>query len=738
MFDVFILLYRIAVLLLPASGDFLTATTNGKIIYQREFLMQDVSACINRETHSHIYQTGGIYTCLARHISHCSHKPSRMHISHLRDLYSNSYCGNIFLQSRHVTFQHSRNFQVQFHTDFFVHVSFIIFKFEMEDTWGRHGLYLSDTASNNSVFYHGTRIPWTVIMTSNKATIKIHTVMYKVYQLHVFYSSYDMQWLSEIQNVGCFRFAAHFRYNTKSLPQTQNNYQINRFQFFLISAYLFKIGFTFSSFSVSNSSIVIYDGPGKLANILSTLNCTVTFTNLEFVASTFIAYIQIDESQSHNPPNITIDLQALEPHYPQCEIDDKNTVIAESNPHHNSACRIDRNGVLGALNMFVESYVFIGPTAFGNSPEFHFPCESGGLFIIMSTKTLRICENRADFMIYGEHVEVHAMVVWLKGYSQGLLRITIHHSECGNQFLELQNNHKFINKRPKLIDETAVCHRYICPPLLKADQKYCKFNISSHSGSLGVTKLEINLSNTIDKCIPQYHNNNREHAINISGKKHNNWPLGNIEHFEELKPIKSLPLIYLFVYLIESTISLPYVCLWYRRTEQLSLKVRYGTCRYEPKIRKKVTYSVDGVGVITPECHNTVYRVSLFTSRHLIFKEDMTRIHKGSTIAVWYGNQCPASCRNYSYVVRVLDKHRDKIYEYKSAVGDDLHVGFYHRGLRIIIIGPELPCVWQPECAIEIILFPLQYITGTSEEQTWTDRKRYQFFTKRYGLVISP
>ena len=736
MFDLFIILYRIAVLLVPASGDFLTATTNGKTIHQREFLMQDVSACINRETHSLIYQTGGIYTCLARHISHCSHKPSRMHDSHLRDISNTSYCGNLFLHFLYVTFQHHSNFQVRLHPHFFVHMSFIIFKFEMEYTWGRHGLFLSDTASNNSVFYHGTRIPWTVIMTSNKATIKIQTVMYKDYQLHVFYSAYDRQWLSKTQSVGCFRFAAHFRYNTNSLPQTQHNTQVNRFQFFVISAYLFKIGFIFSSFSESNSSIVIYDGPGKLAYILSTLDCTVTFTNLAIVASTFIAYIQIDEPQSHNPPNITIDLRALEPQYPQCEIDDKNTVIAESNPHHNSACRIARHGRLGALNLFVESYVFIGPTAFGNSAEFHFPCESGGLYM-MSTKTIRICENKTHFMLFGETIEVHAMVVWLKGYSQGRLRITIHHSECETLFLELQDKHQFMNNRSKLLDDSAVCHRYICPPLLKSDQKYCKFNISSHSGSLGVTKLEINLSNTIDKCIPQYHDNNRELAIDISGRKHNDWPLGNIEHAKELKPITSLPVNYFFEYLIESTISLPYICSSKKRTQQLSLKVRFGTCRYESKTRTRMAYWVDGWGVITPECHNTVYRVSLFSSRHLIFKEDMTRIHKGSTISVWYGNQCPASCRNYTYVVRVLDKHRDKVYEYKSAVGDDLHVGFYHRGLRIIIIGPELPCVWQPECDIEVILFPLQYITGTSEEQTWTERKTYQFFTKRYGLVIS-
>ena len=734
--------HLVYVILVQAQNNHLTATPNENSVYQMGLLIKDVNSCIWKHYNMNNLadSTNSIKHCFVTRKKHCIHK-RRVQANEYIDIFisRNVYCTNIVLENN---YDYPRKLVVnrQFLLGYVILVDFIIFDFEFDRRLGLILKYINDNNNKKTYFYHGKRNPWTIITNSDKVIITIKTMVYRKYKLHLFYSSYRRHWLSHFQFINDASFYYSLNIRTFALAEFQKEIKIERFQYTYFSLHLRKFQLSISPFNKSKTDLTLYDGPGRLANILVRLSHGSSFKTLNFKTSSFIAYLQLDMAVAGEIDNVTIVIRTIRSEYPLCNITDRKLVSVESSEHHNTICRLYSRTYKMSMNLRVNKFIFEGAKT-GLSKNYRYNCQYGGIVFILIFKhshiyqnsLLKICDSRSHFTLRSKSSVFDALVIWLKGYSRGSLLATIFPSDCVQYELELLGRPDTIKHNVRfIIDDSTSCVRYVCPPVQSSYQKHCHFSLQSKGGSLGIVKLKISQSETISTCIPEYQTEKRKPMSHLYGTLINNWPIGDKETFNLTLSLNRERVIF-FKYLINGDVSLPYLCANNNRRKQMSIMFTTSACGRIHKSTYRVTFPVNSMQAFTNDCHDFVFILNSNVNELLMKEDTRSRIYEGLIVKSNYGKHCPSSCRNHTIIVHVLDKSSNRVYKYTSNVGKKINTILYHHGMHIIVHGPKYPCEWIKSCEIEVY-FGVNHLDVNMQKQTTTweyDSKFYHYYNRR-------
>ena len=729
--------------LAQAHDTHLTATPNGNSVNQMALLIKDVDSCIWKyfNMHTLIDSTKSIKHCFVKRKIHCIQTRSAQASKHIEIFISrNVYCTNIALENN---YDYPRQLVVsrQFLIGYSILVDFIIFDFEFNTKYGTHGLileYINNYKERNAYFYHGKRIPWTTIIDSDKVTITIKTIVYRKYKLHIFYSSYKWHWLSHFQLVNDASFEHSLDIRTHALIEFKRRSKIERFQYALFSKPLRAFSVSISPLRKSKTDLTLYDGPGRLSNVLVQLSHGSSFKIQHFKTSSFTAHLQLDMSVAGEIDKFTILIRVIGSAYPLCNMTDKLHISVESSQNENTICRLYSRTYKASMNLKVNTFIFDGAkTGLSNSL---FDCQYGGIvftpFLKPSHKLqhtlLKICDSRSHFTLYSKSYVFDALVIWFKGYSRGSLLASAFPSDCVQYELELLGRPIVTYNMRFIIDDRAYCVRYICPPLQSSYQKYCHFSLKTKGGSLGIVKIVISQTETINTCIPEYHSARRKHVAQLYGAMVNNWPIGNKETFNLTRVINRKSVIF-FKYLINGEVSLPYFCSANNKRKQMSIMLFTSICHRNRITMTRFNYHVNNMQAVTKDCYAFMFTLKSNVNELLMKEDTRSKTYKGVIIKSSYGTHCPNRCRHHTIVVRVLDKSSNSVYEYTSNVGEKINTLLYHYGMHITVIpSSKSPCKWKHHCNVEIY-FDMNYLDDSMPTQTrWEyDSKFYRYYNRQ-------
>ena len=730
----------VILLFLPLhQGKFLTATRNENSISQLELLMEDAYHCIKQECHAASLRVfiKTFRTCLLEHNKHCNTRGYTL-LRNLTSTNTHPYCTHIVLENNY----HDTSPMIihsHFLSGYIILVDFVIFDFEWQENDGMHGLLINHqkyNGINSSIFFNGKRLPWTTLIDNNKVTILIKTVLYRKYKLNLFYSSYKLFWLFRIHQVDSMAVSGKTHIKTHSLSAVQPRYKIERFQYTVLALGLNQLKL-FILATQSNTKLTVYDGPGHLANILFQMNCIRKCVDQHVTTSTFSAYIQIDFMSLDQFDNITIHVEKFENTvYPICRHGSNKHIYTQFSENQNSICRIYIRGSKASVALRVNTFIFDGArTAISEQRQSN--CQYGGIYYFSGiphfkrSATLRICETRSYFTLASKGPIFDGLVVWFKGYSKGSLSAYAISSKCIQYELELFGNPTVTSQRIVTVDDTTECLGYICPPLQTSYQTFCKILLRSSGGSLGIIKLIISQSDTINTCIPEYSSEKNDQLIQVQGIEINNWPLGKKETFHIFRKIKE-PVIFNFKYLLSVDILSSFVCSQFDKRKQTMIMFITSTCKIIKKDGISVTSPINNIHALKPDCYSSSYT---FNSQlnELLFKEAKGKFYKGFFVESSYHPDCPQQCRRHTIIMRVWHRMSNRVYEYVTNIGEEIQTVLYHNGLHMKIIGPEYPCNFIDACSnVEVAFDEYDLDYKLHSDFTWRyNAKDYQYFKRR-------
>ena len=705
-----------SLLLLITCCNAVTLSGKTKLNHQErlQLILYDITSCISRYhtiyTHRSIQR---ILFCMMSKISHCvQHEaPDYIKRDHL------ILCG--------IFSKHGRKHQEPLTTIALITyndyvLNFDVNKFDFE--WHRsgctvHNMIVFDSADNKSSLYCGKRLPWTMTAVGHKASIHITTSPYRHYHITSFYSSYKPLWLSKF-------LLSHRVYNMWSAFLHLSLFPVShRFKIDVVSFYLIVdpwliiiIDVSWNVSASNNTSITIHDGPGQLSSTLAKYTAKTSSTNFQVKTTTFSAFIQIK-----NPPNVKNNIQvktaSLSGALRRCRLTGSSFTLSSSHMK-NVVCFFEfRSRNYGSETLdngkftyyavfYIETFTLNGPHILvDDSPH---NCQYGGMYVShlidVSYRMVPMCDNKYRHFISSRHIDMGVLIVWYAGYTSGAVRAGFTTTYCFITYLELNDYPHYLKNRSVSVNESITCQRFVCAPREKIDQNNCKIAFTTET--IGTAYMRIGLEPTPSNCIPEYSRPISEQIIQLKTTFNENWPLEKpitVNRYAGLD--KSRQLRQVFLYLHNATAVFKDVCIGVGN-KQMMLRLEVSSCQKTIQ-GKNFLFRAGYINAASAVCDTYKYVIKhyLENATHLVYKEGITE-NIGGSLSVSYVDNCPMDCRNYTFVLLILQRRHTRIDEYRAGVDDStVFLGLSHNGFRLTVIPPDLQC----RCDISVRMIPLPY-----------------------------
>ena len=677
------------------------------------FVMRDVYDCLSHDTDDMVLSMRDkilvMGTCIHRYISHCT-KRRNIDKHTLENDVKHTYCAMIAKES---TSSHFSTLDTYFAgiKGYLMYFNILIFDFEWSYLWcNKHGLSITSSPEAAQLCFRGNRLPWKIVVEAHYALMRLRSV--SPFKLTLFYSLNKLNWLIDFSKQQHIYLSKTIPLNIQSLL-SKHVFNINVYSLYVRCHPMNRIAFIIQEHQPI-ADIALYDGPGIRSQRLYQYK---NYRNT-FFTSGFLGYVRFVEKQN-NDLNFVISLQ-VRPRRGTIASCFKLgralpiTILAYVPENKGQICFHIFEPFKAYLRLNIKYFVYNGN------------CEYGGFFIGQLTMT-GICENRSNFIIYGESLHFTMLLVWYSGYSYGSIEAELQDEHCITKYL---NRINYLKYNKIMIKENSIhCQRVLCILANTADTPKCKFHIKGSNKPIGVTRIKMDVFHASRHC--QHNAHNMEH--NVSALHSEDWPLMEpiLSHY--ISTNKSM--IYEYKYLNDVNISLRYTCDHKKPLPQYGIILQTSTCyltRYDKMQAFK--YVLDTIE-ITANCFYrsipvgdpTKVRDLLYTvegNKKMYSRLQIRFLHRDCTNQVH-------SCDNYKYILAV--KQHNIVTRYFGDIGFDenfaVFPAYYHHGFNLSIIQPGNPC----NCTLEALFLDHKFHVGTHNGTSFVHgRHEWHIYSRRF------
>ena len=222
------------------------------------------------------------------------------------------------------------------------------------------------------------------------------------------------------------------------------------------------------------------------------------------------------------------------------------------------------------LKLAVYDFDFKDPRSLNNLYE----CLYGGLFIHQpsSQKTISVCENIVNTIIYGDMHTFIMLLVWYPGYSYGSILARFLEDRCITKHLQWGDHLE--NNQIRFDDKLHIyCHRVICPTHFNkyenGRKKQCKIYLKT-------VNQTFNMVGIVQTLIPCRDNHSTFQATyNMSILYSANWPITR----NKLINLSANYISFIhFDFLRKLNFSIPFLCDTARPSLQVGVILQISTC----------------------------------------------------------------------------------------------------------------------------------------------------------------
>ena len=680
-------------LVVPANTMYLTGFTNQQIM-KMNFVFQDLDFCISNHRSSSISSSYRNHlVCIEKQMFHCLLRG----MSDSERRFGLIYCGALSLNQHKVASSDILLF-IEIIKGYILHYEVLKFNFEASPiiSCGAHGLTVS-YKGYRSMSFCGRRVPWTMIILSDKSYLHIMTHRYLQFEISIFYNSLQNRWINRFLHL-------------KLLPLLGHKHTIfdNSGQYYVVTEPTNYIHLNIFSEIPVNGTIIVHDGPGRLSNIILKINNRDALGNVIARTSAFWAFVDIFTQY-----NIYIIIEIKKT---------STTSKRQNNVCHNVSSETFKNVVCSEvfigpkqefLRFVLKNFVFEGPNQLTDTDTSPSLCQYGGLYVMRTRNSgdrIGYCEDIKDADIFSKYWVIHIILVWFNGYSRGYFSGTVEKFACETIYLErFPPTKMYKHEVPiQLLTVTyPLCYYVICPPLHVETQSICTIKLGPPS--LGPTTVGILTLNTLRPC--HTHLKNKFGLFEIKAKYTENWPLGlmNSTTTSISGELDNQTITFNYDFLHFAKVKLTLMCNEGSPKRQMALYVKTSTCQIR---RGQYIYPIaNNIPVLTNNCPMLTYElvavkqqtetVNMPNYNYFIYKGD-GHINTGHVILVEY-KSCPEECRHFNYSVFVRSADNTDITEYTSHVGYTTFTGYYHRGFSVKINVPEKDCA-KETCYLRLLI----------------------------------
>ena len=667
----------------------------GQPVMQVAFVLQDVQTCLeNREQFSLLDSSNNQFRCINQHLLYCLLRGDQR--SERRSFHP-IYCGVISSVDHEVHLSDAIMF-IRVIKGHILYHEILRFNFELTRaiSCDNHGLVFVHKV-HRSESYCGRRVPWTIIMSSDKSYVHLKIISHLQYELSIFYSSFKKEWITRFSHVKMM--------NIRNGEMKFFEPKIISAQYYFITNHSKHIYLNMLSTGPVNGSVIVKDGPGRFSNTLLDISNTLSPSNVSVRTSAYIAFIEISMLYNTYPLiKIKVKVATVVGKAPQCFQQSGRIYFSDTSTYRrNVVCssKIRPSIRVIYIGLFVKTFMFHGPNKL--TDVISSVCQYGGLSLRFSyaDEAYVICETITDLYIDSQQKTLLVTLVWFYGYSEGHMEGYYQTHHCQTFYLD-RNPRNIIYQRNVFFeidkhDEHAECYVVVCPALLTNVQAFCTIHVGPHS--VGTTRLEIIERDTLQPCDVQLKNGFTSYTINASFTE--NWPFGLMNGTTTSYERFSTPQIHTYDFLQFATAQLSLLCNSKSPRKQLAIHLKISHCQV---IENEIIMNAvaNGIPALSDSCPMIVY--TFIATRGDINKYAATEeyhdfiygsdgyISTGHEVKVEY-TACPEQCKNYNFSVFVRSTDNQTIVEYTAQVGVLIFTGNYHRGFRIKIIMPETDCI---------------------------------------------
>ena len=604
--------------------------------------------------------------------------------------------------------------------------NFLLFDFSWSDSHcSKHGLFIINSATNETLCFYGKRLPWTMVLNTNSAVVIITTAL--KYQVSLFYST--LRFFSWVHD-----FSKHTDINLQGINPvliTDLSRILNHYAnpyYFYIRVDPLKVIALWDSGVKSNLDIIMYDGPGISSRrmlqkhttfITSGFSGTLQIILLRSYADYFIISILARKRSSsfstdcfnQRPPNLPM------------------SMVASASIKTGKICFHNFSTTYFFINLAINDFYFKDPRSHDNL----YDCQYGGLFIHQpsSQKTISVCENTVNTIIYGDMRNFIMLLVWYPSYSYGSIAARLIEDHCITKHLQWSDHLEY--NKIKISDKVFIyCQRIICPT--HADKyetsggKPCKIYLETVNQSFKMVEVTVEKMHMPIPCRGNHSTSQVNYNMSIFNSP--NWPITRNKIIN--LSVNDSSFIY-FDFMRALNISIPFYCDTTRPYLQFGVTLHISTCYSDTRTKDiSAVYLGDKLQVTQACAERRLYVNPDKVTEYIYTLPPDEKTHTGIRAKVSY-KECPASCRNYTFELTVLKATQKTVHRYTSPAGQAIFTGLFHEGFILKVIPPKRHCTIKSSCEIYVSFFtPLDKV-GTFKGNVVTHgTQEWHMYSKRY------
>ena len=706
-----------------------------------KFVMYDIANCLvtGRKTSSHsslIDMSMNIRRCFRKHLYHCvkSKKQSGQHRGKLKldntvdengqpimmSFHSNSYCGIIAVQSRSaVSHGMANTILIRGTRGYVIHISMSLFNFDWCSLGcSAHGLGIIDSADGDKIWFCGKRLPWTIVLRGREVQIQIQIMRGKHMNAIFFYNKIKADWVQY--------YTAHI-YNHPVVQSLLYSFllssHIDRFRMHYYTIHVIVLPMQLIRIigtKIDSGAVLVgYDGPGVSSKRLSLPKHLKH--NYGYQTDGFRAFFSV---RIHNSQNLTLKLKVVNRRFDVmsgCKFrGGKLSRTSVGNITVN--CYKQFTSRATSLRFAISEFKFVGPTMLDNLGDLD-DCQYGGLFFKIKQKIVSICDDKYEYNVFQDGPSFTMVMLLYRGYSSGDIKATVYTEKCKTIHLDLIPS--VFSYSQMILQTSDGCLRVVCPSL-NYDRSRCNILYKIHERAIGVAKVKVKAYESLYACTKYMHENDTIYTYSASFS--NDWPFVVAQRENVSSNIYHR--LYEFPFLYELNISIPYVCQSNKLFNQLGVILQRTVC-FIDQFNKPIFRSLFMRNILmfqmTNECIFISYKTRLDVNTSFLYYEKAKR-QTGVEIFISYHPNCPNSCKNYTYNLRVWTKNENATDQYTGKVGETMFTGYYHNGFILEVIDP---CPENTGCRIATAFYQPPYPVGNESKKFLNGNQRMQLYPQR-------
>ena len=708
-----------------------TGTTSESLNLQKDFLERDLAGCVRDKYGFSMKMTAfSILKCMQKYISHCVEtlviKEQREYASHEE----NTYCGMISLSWDQAYIP--RFIYVSTLSEFDLEFDILLFDF----TWTRygcasHGMSISDSYTDTTEWLCGKRLPWTMIpLESNKAYIKLKITPYQHFKVRLFYSSQN---LTRLKHLTLHNYIHSTRIPVSMTVSTAE--KIEKYYFYVIANQFEVLIFSNIKVTPSNFKVAFYDGPGILSQQVLTLKQLNKLGFPIMTTTAFAALISLEKLFSTDDATMHITMQSVDrPIKTEGCIHNVNyfrVLRFISTITHTQFCYVEINSQNPPHLKNIDMY-FSGPSI--ATPDSLFNCQYGGLFLrwVGFKNIISICDDRFLYQIRSPGKSIEILIVSYKGYTSfSLASFIFELDSCKTHYLDFKTINT--NSIKIALEPGFDCVIFVCSSEYVTGGATCQINVTSEDGAIGSTHIKTYSTPALYPCPVNDYIDTMKYNITIQSSEY--WPITKAKNTKQTGTVGNMRDTHITIdYLYEFNISLPYSCQENNIFHQLAIGIYSLECNEEemfPRIYNNITE-------LKEACFNKLVPLEYLAMNGMsrpIPQTDFIFTETGEPdqsymVEFKYNGDCTENCRKFMYILKVW-REGQRVYEYRSPVGQGIFTGCCHQGFRVTLVPPSPETLSDCHCGVAFI--------GTKfhieESNVWAHGEQiYHLHEARYAI----